>query len=61
MKDVYTISNEESQRIEIMKVIMCFGVCFVHSYFDRFAGLDCCCGGWGGGGKADICSYLFYE
>lgn len=57
MKDVYTISNEESQRIEIMKVIMCFGVCFVHSYSDRFAGLDC----WGGGGKADICSYLFYE
>lgn len=41
MKDVYTISNEESQRIEIMKVIMCF----VHSYSDRFAGLDC----WGGG------------
>ena len=31
MKDVYTISNEESQRIEIMKVIMCFGVCFVQS------------------------------
>ena len=57
MKDVYTISNEESQRIEIMKVIMCFGVCFVHSYSDRFAGLDC----WGGGGKADICPYLFYE
>ena len=54
MKDVYTISNEESQRIEIMKVIMCFGVCFVHSYSDRFAGL-------GGGVKADICSYLFYE
>lgn len=52
MKDVYTISNEESQRIEIMKVIMCFGVCFVHSYFDRFAGLDCCCGGWGGGGQS---------
>ena len=45
MKDVYTISNEESQRIEIMKVIMCFGVCFVHSYSDRFAGLDCCGGG----------------
>lgn len=59
MKDVYTISNEESQRIEIMKVIMCFGVCFVHSYSDRFAGLDCCVGG--GGVKADICSYLFYE
>ncbi len=32
MKGVYTISNEESQRIDILKVIMCFGVCFVHSY-----------------------------
>ena len=60
MKDVYTISNEESQRIEIMKVIMCFGVCFVHSYSDRVrrSGL-LCVGGWGV--KADICSYLFYE
>ena len=50
MKDVYTISNEESQRIEIMKVIMCFGVI-------RRSGLLC----GGGGVKADICSYLFYE
>lgn len=54
MKDVYTISNEESQRIEIMKVIMCFGVCFVHSYSDRFAGLDC----WGGGELISALTYF---
>lgn len=48
MKDVYTISNEESRRIDILKVIMCFGVCLVHSYSDSFVGLD------GGGYAADI-------
>ena len=59
MKDVYTISNEESQRIEIMKVIMCFGGVLRPFILRQIRPVWIGCEG--GGVKADICSYLFYE
>lgn len=36
--NIYTLTKEESQRIDILKVVMCFGVCFVHSYSANIMG-----------------------